>query len=99
MGNCTEDNGQGIENGKPVNGRPEKPGSGKPENGRPEKPGSGKPGSGSGKPEIDRPERPDNSTARPEFPEKPADCKCPKLPLKQRQIKTGIKYEYSQNDG
>ena len=86
MGNCTEDDGQGIGNGKP-------------ENGRPEKPGSGKPGSGSGKPEIDRPERPDNSTTRPEFPEKPADCKCPRLPLRNRQIKTGIKYEYSQNDG
>ena len=52
-----------------------------------------------GKPENGRPEKPDNSTARPEFPEKPADCKCPRLPLKNRQIKTGIKYEYSQNDG
>ena len=114
MGNCTEDDGQGSEewdssldwnwdldlgigvvwkpgNGKPENGGPEKPGSGKP--------GNGKPGSGSGKPEIDRPERPDNWTTRPEFPEKPADCKCPRLPLKQRQIKTGIQYEYSQSDG
>ena len=40
MGNCTEDDGQGIGNGKPVDGRPEKPGNGKPGNG---KPGSEKP--------------------------------------------------------
>ena len=109
MGYCTDDDGQGSEDWDSTLdwnwdldqgiGVVWKPDNEKPENGRPEKPGSGKPGSGSGKPEIDRPERPDNSTTRPVFPEKPADCKCPKLPLKQRQIKTGIKYEYSQNDG
>ena len=71
---------------KPGNGEPgtENPGNGKPENGRPE---NGQPGG------------PDNSTTRPAIPEKPADCKCRNLPLKQRQIKTGIQYEYAQNDG
>ena len=66
------------------------------------KPGNGKPGNDkpeNGRPENGLPERPDNSTTRPAFPEKPADCKCRNLPLKQRQIKTGIQYEYAQNDG
>ena len=52
-----------------------------------------------GRPETGLPGRPDNSTTRPAFSEKPADCKCRNLPLKQRQIKTGIQYEYAQNDG
>ena len=86
-------------NAKPEIDRPEKPGSGKPGSGKPGtgKPGTGKPGTD--KPEIGHPEKPDNSTTRPEYPEKPADCKCPRLPLKQRQLKTGIQYEYAQNDG
>ena len=89
MGNCTEDDGQGSEDWDSTldwNWDLDQ-GIGvvwKPDN---------------EKPENGRPEKPDNSTARPEFPEKPADCKCPRLPLKNRQIKTGIKYEYSQNDG
>ena len=104
MGSCTEDYGHGSGDWNSISdwkfdwnlvtGEFLKPGNGEP--------GTGKPGNShpeNGRPETGLPGRPDNSTTRPAFPEKPADCKCRNLPLKQRQIKTGIQYEYAQNDG
>ena len=96
-GNGGPGNG-GPGNDGPSNGRPGNGGSG---NGGPGNGGPGNGGPGNGGPGTGGPGNggPGNGVTRPAIPEKPADCKCPKFPLKPKQIKTGIQYEYVQNDG
>ena len=75
LGNCTEDDGQGI--GKPGN---EKPENGKPGSGRPENPGSGRPGSQ--KPNWDKPD------IMPEI-EKTLASECPNIDADPNEAETG----------